>query len=139
MCICYKEKFKARTQEQIRKKIRFHCKCQGKHFHDTLFCKNYPFGAKLVSPEIEKCLCKDGLSHKICGVCLSVRYLLSFKCFKICVEKVPDEFIEKVVSFSYYVKQINCDSFFFFSKNAKTVEISLDNPDEEEISVLTDH
>ena len=92
----------------------------------------------MASQEIEKCLCKDGLSHEVCGFCLSGRYLLNFKCFKICVEKVPHEFIEKVVSFSYCLKQISCDPFFFFSKKTKVVEISLDNSDEEQIPVLTD-
>ena len=52
---------------------------------------------------------------------------------------MPDEFIEKVVSFSYYLKQINCDPFFFLSKKTIMLEISLDNPDEEQIPVLTDH
>ena len=52
---------------------------------------------------------------------------------------MPNEFIEKVVSFSYYLKQIKCDPFFFFSKKTKMVEISLDNPDEEQSPVLTDH
>ena len=85
----------------------------------------------MVDQKIEKCLCKGGFSHDVCGFCLSGRYLLHFKCFKICVEKVPDEFIEKVLSFSYYVKQINCDPFFFFSKKILMVEISLDNPDGE--------
>ena len=95
MCICYMEKFQAGAHKYIRKKIHFHCMCQEKYVHYVLFCKDHPFGAKMASKEIEKCLCKNGLSHKVCGFCLSGRYLLNFKCFKICVEKVSDEFIEK--------------------------------------------
>ena len=98
MCICYKEEFQAGAHEYIKKKkIRFHCRCQGIHNHYVLFWKDHPFGAKMVGPEIEKCLCKDDLSHEVCCFCLSGRYLLNFKFFKICVEKVPDDFIEKVV------------------------------------------
>ena len=51
---------------------------------------------------------------------------------------MPDDFIEKVVSFSYYLKQIDCDPVFFFSGRTKMAEISLDNPNEEQIPVLTD-
>ena len=113
MGTCYKEEFQAGAHEYIKKRIHFHCKCQGKHIYYDRFCKDYPFGAKMACQEIEKCLCKDGLSLEVCGFCLTGRYLLNFKCFEICVKKVPDEFIEKFVSFSYYLKQINCYPFFF--------------------------
>ena len=69
LCICYKEKFQAGAHEYIRKKIHFHCKCQEKHIHYVLFYKDHPFGAKIASQEIEKCLCRDGLPHEICGFC----------------------------------------------------------------------
>ena len=44
----------------------------------------------------EKYACKNGLPHKVCGFCFSVRYLLNFKCYKICVEEIPDYFVDKV-------------------------------------------
>ena len=41
----------------------------------------------------KNCSCKTGLSHEVCGFCLSARYILNFKCFKICdvkfVKQVP--------------------------------------------------
>ena len=61
----------------------------------------------------EKCSCKNGLSHEVCGICFSVRYLLNFKCYKICVEEVPDYFVDKVVPIDTYLKKMNCDPIFF--------------------------
>ena len=52
---------------------------------------------------------------------------------------MPDDFIEEVVPFSCYLRQISCDPFFFFRRRTKMMEISLDNPEEEQIPVLTDH
>ena len=76
MCICYKEEFQVGVHEYIKKKIHFHCKCQGKHIYYVLFCKDYPFGTKMVTPEIEKCLCKDSLSLEVYGL-LFVREISS--------------------------------------------------------------
>ena len=85
----------------------------------VLFYKNHPFGTKFVARgdytfDIdEKCACKNGLSHEVCGFCFSVRYLLNFKCYKICVEEIPDYFVDKVVPIDTYLKKMNCDPFFF--------------------------
>ena len=53
----------------------------------------------------EKCACKGGLSHEVCGFCFYVRYLLNFKCYRICVEEVPDYFTERVVPLDSYLKK----------------------------------
>ena len=113
MCSSYKEEFHARAYQYIRKKIHFRCKCQDRHIHYALFYKDHSFGAKMVGLETEKCLCKYSLSHEVCSFCLSVRYLLNSKCFKICIEKVSDDFIKEVVPFSCYLRQISCDPLFF--------------------------
>lgn len=90
-----------------------------KHFFYVLFCQNHPFKTKFVARgdytfDIkEKCACKDGRCHKVCGFCFSVRYHLNFKCYKIRVDEVPDYFIERVFPLDTYLKKINCDLFFF--------------------------
>lgn len=80
MSSCYKEEFQAEGHTCIKKLV--HCKCKEKHFRD-------------LATDEQTCNCKNGLSHEVCGFCFSVRYLLNFKCFKICVEEVPDNFIER--------------------------------------------
>ena len=82
-----------------------------KTFFYVLFCKNDPFGIKFVARRDytfdidEECTCKNGISHEVCGFYFSVRYLLNFKCYKICVEEVPDYFIERVVPLDSYLKK----------------------------------
>ena len=65
MCPCYKEEFFAASNEYIHHSIHFKCKCDME----------------------EKCNCKSGLSHEVCGFCFSVRYLLNVLSFyKICIK-----------------------------------------------------
>ena len=131
--------------------IHFHCKFKEKHFHYVLFCENHPFGFDFdgsARNEINyfggsigyetKCTCKNGFLHEVCNFCFSARYLLNFKCFKICVEEVPDECIEKVVSLDYHFKKIKCEPFFFHSVKTKMIEIGLDNLCEK-VPVTTDY
>ena len=99
MCRCYKEKFQAKGYEYKKKIIHFHCKCKDRHSYYVLFCNEHPYGADFgdsVAQDEKKCDCKSGLSHKVCGFCFSVKYLLNFKSFKICVEELPDTFAEKI-------------------------------------------
>ena len=116
-----------------------------KTFFYVLFCKDHPFGAKFVprgdcNTDIqEKCDCKSSLSHEVCGFCFSVRYLLNFKCHKICVDEVPDDFVEKFVPLDSYLKKINGDPFFFLSRKTRLIEVSLDNPHEDKIPARTDY
>ena len=125
MCPYYKQEFQAAGHTYIKKLIHFHCKFKEKHFHYVLFCENHPFGfdfSSSVRNEIknfgglvgdEKCTCKNGFSHEVCNFCFPARYLLKFKCFKIRVEEVPVEFIERVVSLNHYFKKSKCEPFFF--------------------------
>lgn len=150
MCPCYKQEFQAAGHTYIKKLIHFHCKFKEKHFHYVLFCENHPFGfdfSSSVRNEIknfgglvgdEKCTCKNGFSHEVCNFCFPARYLSKFKCFKIRVEEVPDEFIERVVSLNHYFKKIKCEPFFFHSVKTKMIEIGLDNPCKK-VLVTTDY
>ena len=64
---------------------------------------------------------------------------MDFKCYKICVEEVPDYFVERVVPLDAYLKKMNCDPFFFLSNKTKLIEVSLDNPYEDKMPVKTDY
>ena len=80
-----------------------------KTFFYVLSCKDHPFGTKFVARREfifdieEKCACKDGLSHEVGVFCFSVSYLLNFNCYKVCVEVVPDYFVERVVPLYTYI------------------------------------
>ena len=108
--------------------------------HGVLFCKDHPFGADHggSARDERKCNCKSGISHEVCGFCFSVRYLLNFKCFRIYVEEVPDNFIERVASLDHYFKKMKCEPFYFHRKKTKMVEIGPDNPNEGRVPVKTD-
>ena len=108
MCHCYKEEFLTGDNKSIKSKIHFYCKCWKEHSHYVLFCKEHSFRTDFAARSDyqnremkEKCDCKSGLFHEVCGFCFSVRYLLNFKYFKICAEELPDTFIKKIVTLDH--------------------------------------
>ena len=108
-------KFLDNGYEYKKKIIHFHCKCDDKHCYYVLLCKEHPYGAAfgLFSPRGEKsCQCKKCLDRQICTFCSSVRYLLNFKSFKICVDKLAGFFVENIITLDQYFKRMNCDPFF---------------------------
>ena len=141
MCACYKEEFQAESHTYVKKLIHFHCKCKEKHFYHVLFCNEHSFGADFAASieENKKCSCKSGLSHEVCCFRLTVRYLLNFKCFKICMEEVPENFIDRVISMNQYFKKIKCEPFFTHNRKTNMVVICLDNPNEEKVPTKTDY
>ena len=56
-----------------------------------------------------------------------------------CVEEVPDYFVELVVPLDAYLKKMNCDPFFFLSNKTRLIEVSLENPYEDNIPIKTDY
>ena len=141
MCACYKEEFQAESHTYVKKLIHFHCKCKEKHFCHVLFCNEHSFGADFAASteENKKCSCKNGLSHEVCCFRLTVRYLLNFKCFKICMEEVPENFVDRVISMNQYFKKIKCEPFFTHNRKTNMVVICLDNPNEEKVPTKTDY
>ena len=110
MCPCYKEESFGAGNEYIHHSIHFKSKCQQKHFFYMLFCKDHPLRTRFVAKDCtldmeEKCNCKSGLSHEVCGFCFSVGYLLKFNCHKICVEEVPHNFLERIIPLDVYLKK----------------------------------
>ena len=140
MCGCYKEKFDSEGNDYIKKAVHFHCKCKDKHRMYVLFCKDHPYGSNFNYQMIErKCLCANSLSHEVCQFCFNVRYLLNFKCFKICMENIPLSHENELVTIRQYFKSMKkCEPFFFYNKGSNYIEISLDNPDEPKSSEGTD-
>ena len=77
-------------------------------------------------------------ANQLCQYCITIRYSLNFRCHKICFEKLPDFMVPRVKAFDEYLKQIDCDPFFYFDKDSSRVEISLDNPQIPKITARTD-
>ena len=140
MCRCYKEEFLENGYEYKKKIIHFHCYCDDEHSsYYVLFFKEHPYGAAFgrFAQRGESCQCKKCHDHQICTFCFSVRYLLNFKSFKICVDKLLGLFVEKIITLDQYFKGMNCDPFFYLSKKSKNIEVSLDNPKYGPLPVLT--
>ena len=118
MCPCYKKEFQSDGNMYIKKLIHCHCKYKEKHLIYVLFCKDHTFGVTFEASIDEKvrCDCKNDLSHEVYSFCLTVRYLLNFKCFKIFMENVPDIFLDKVVSIDQCFKKIKFEPFFHHRK-----------------------
>ena len=93
--------------------------CRRKYFFTCFsyhhFGTNFVARGDYVFDIDEKCACKNELSHEVCGFCFSVKYLLSFNCYKICVKEVTHYFVDKVVTIDTYLKKMNCDPFVFLS------------------------
>ena len=141
MCRCYKEEFQAKGHKYKKKIIHFHCKYKDRHSYYVLFCNEHPYGADFgdsVAQDEKKCDCKSGLSHEVYGFPFSVRYLLNFKSFNICVEELPGTFAEKIFPLDHYFRNMNCDPFFFLSEKTKLIEVNLDNLNEGPIPAKTD-
>ena len=102
MCPCCENEFFDLGNSYFSHRIHMRCICRRRHFFYVLFCKEHRFGSNFVpwrNIELveDKCKCKDAVPQEICNLCVSVRYILNFKCHKICVNELPDVFIDKVV------------------------------------------
>ena len=95
-------------------------------FFICTFCGECTYGSTFGRENVEiesKCKCKDSRPQEVCSFCFTVRYLLNFKCYKLCIDTLP------VVPLGEYLKKIDGDPFFFYlSQRTGLIEISLDNP-----------
>ena len=107
------------------------------------FCGPHPYGTTISyvtdanDVAEKKCFCKKNSANELCQFCIAIRYSLNFACHKICLEKLPDFMLPRVKALNKYWKELNCDPFFYFENDG--IEISLDNPKMEKITVATDH
>ena len=112
-----------------KKYLHFHCNCKEKHVLYVLFCDWYPYGSdsnqEMTSPQ---CTCAVLIHDEICGYCILVRYILNFRCLKLCVKKIPKILADCVQTTpQYFAKIKSCEPFFFFDKKNNTIETVLDN------------
>ena len=145
MCPCYKDYFKEAEVPILKHSIHFHGKYEEEdHEIFVHFCGSHPYGTTLpnvVEPNDvveKKFFCKREHASRLCKYCIQIRYSLNFRCHKICLEKFPDFMLPRVKSFSDYLKQLDCDHFFYFDKDKNTIAISLDNPLMDKIPSRTD-
>ena len=101
-----------------------------------LFCWNPIRQHPTIAPteermEQERYICAVEGKNEICNFCVEIKYLLNFKAFKFCINKVPENFQELIVSLSdYFNAVLSCMCFFKHLPTAKKVNIFLDNPEE---------
>ena len=140
MCRCYVEKSHSEGNEYVKNFTQFHCRCNEKHLLYVLFCEKHPHGS-LPTPEMEKeCTCATRPANDICDFCVQIKYLLNFKCYKLCLEKIPASIQVKLITAPQYFKVMkSCQPYFYFDEEKNRIFVSLDNPTEPKISVRTDH
>ena len=140
ICSCYIQKFYSEGNDYVKKLTHSHCKCEEKHLLYVLFWEKHPQGS-LSTPEMEKeCTCVAASANDVCDFCVQIKYLLNFKYYKLCLERIPVSVQDKLITTPQYFKVTKgCQPFFYFNKERNVILVSLDNPAEPKISVRTDH
>ena len=124
-----------------KKNLHFQCRCKEKHVLYVLFCEWHPYGSDSKQEMSgQKCTCAVLTQDEICGFCIHVRYILNFRCLKLCVKKIPKILADFVhTTPQYFAKMKSCEPFFVFDKNNNTIETVLDSPKKPKITAQTDH
>ena len=140
MCKCFFDKFNSEGNEYVKKLINFRCKCKNDHLIYVLFCKEHPYVSSPIPRMKEKCECATAFANDICDFCIQVKYLLYFKCYKFCLERILVSTQDELITASEYFKTIKgCEPFFYFNGDTSMVFLSLDNPLEPKIKARTDY
>ena len=134
------EKFHAEGNNYIKKLTHFHCKCKEDHALYALFCEKDPHG-HVPTPEMEnECTCATVSANDICDFCNQIKYLLIYKCYKLCLERIPVSIQDKLMTtVQYFEVMKSCESFFYFNRESNITLLSLNNPLEPKIKARTDH
>ena len=53
----------------------------------------------------DKCYCKNIGPFEICNMCVKRRYLLNFRCVKMCFKEIPEKIEKYVVSLKQYFER----------------------------------
>ena len=137
---CYFDKFNSEGNEFVKKLTDFYCKCADEHLLHILFCKEHPYGSPSVPGMQKECKCVTAFANNICDFCIQVKYLLNFKCYKLCLERIPVSIQDKLITAPQYFKAMNgCEPFFYFNEERNNIVVSLDNPSEPKILGRTVH
>ena len=79
-------------------------------------------------------------ANEICDFCIQVKYLLNFKCYKFCLERIPVSIQDELVTAHQYLKVMKGrEPFFYFNEERNMIFLSLDNRLEPKIEARTDH
>ena len=77
------------------------------------------------------CRCPNIGPQEIFNFCVQARHLLNFRACKLCLKEIPIDLQEHLISISEYFKSMpGRQPFFYYSGNARKVNISMDNPGE---------
>ena len=103
MSPCYAEKFHQENHDYVKTFCHFH----------VCSCKQHLFFASRADHMELRCTYPDIEKNKICYICVEVKYLLNFRAFKICMNKVSESFQEHLVQLPDYLDGVfPCDPFF---------------------------
>ena len=140
MCISYLDKFNSEGNEYVKRLIHFHCKCADDHLLYVLFCKEHPYGSPSVPGMQNECKCATTFANDICDFCIQVKYLLNFKCYKLCLERISVSILDELVTAPQYFKVMkSCEPFFYFNEETNMIFLSLYNPLELKIKARNNH
>ena len=139
MCRCYVEKFHSEGNKYVKKLAHFQCKCKDQHVLYVLFCEQHPYQQTPILEE-KKCTCATAPAKELYNFCIHVKYLLNFKCYKLCFERIPVGIQDKLITiFQYFEVMKSCEPFFYFNRERNMIFITLDYPLEPKIKVRTDY
>ena len=90
MCECFYQIFQSEGGSYEKKYPHLHCGCKEKHVLYVLFCDWHSYGSDSNQEMTgQKCSCAVLTRDEICGFYIHVRYILNFRCLKLCVKKIP--------------------------------------------------
>ena len=100
----------------------------------VLFCDIHPYGGDLLL-EDKKCTCASISPTDVCNFCIHVKCLLNLKSYKLCMEKIPESILDKLELINEYLETLKgCEPFFVFNRSRNMILITLDNPQEPNIT-----
>ena len=99
----------------------FHCHREYGHYLYVCNCKQHPFIVPRANHMELHCTCPN-----IFNFCVEVKYLLNFRAFKICMNKVPESFQEHLAELPGYLGGISLwEPFFTCSPTGRKANIFL--------------
>ena len=118
MCECFYQIFQSEGSSYEKKYLHFYCRCKEKHVLFVLFCDWHPYGSDSNQEMTRQtCICGVLTHDEICEFCIHVRYILNFRCLKLCVKRIPKILSDCVQTAPQYFAKIKiCEPFFSLIK-----------------------
>ena len=108
MCSFYSELLESNeNNESVKKLTHFYFKCEDKHEYFVHKCRGHTFMYPRLHDMTYKCDCKDIEPFDTCD----------FRCYKFCVEKIPNALTSFLVPVDNYLEHetTKCKSFFILN------------------------